>query len=81
MCDIIVLITRCLASDQSLLLNCIVIQPDSDIMGSLHDDSDNIKLHYEKQIALNPRERARILRKIDWNLLPFVTVFFLLSFL
>lgn len=48
-------------------------------MGSLHDD--DIKLNNEKQIALNPRERTRILRKIDWNLLPFVTVFFLLSFL
>ncbi|KAG1770916.1 major facilitator superfamily domain-containing protein [Suillus occidentalis] len=48
-------------------------------MGSSHDD--DIKLNYEKQIALNPRERTRILRKIDWNLLPFVTVFFLLSFL
>ncbi|KAG2107174.1 MFS general substrate transporter [Suillus discolor] len=50
-------------------------------MGSLHNDS--IKSNSEKQIVLNPspRERARILRKIDWHLLPFVTVFYLLSFL
>jgi hypothetical protein len=48
-------------------------------MGSLNDD--DIKLDSEKQIALNPKERVRILRKIDWHLLPFVTVFFLLSFL
>ncbi|KAG1736554.1 MFS general substrate transporter [Suillus lakei] len=38
-------------------------------------------LNAEKQIIFNPRERARILRKIDWYLLPFVTVFYLLSFL
>ncbi|KAG2126673.1 major facilitator superfamily domain-containing protein [Suillus cothurnatus] len=48
-------------------------------MGSLNDD--DIKLDSEKQIALNPKERVRILRKIDWHLLPLVTVFFLLSFL
>jgi hypothetical protein len=66
-----------LASNQYLISNCIVTQPD--IMRSLHDD--DIKLTSEKQIAFNPRERARILRKIDWHLLPFVTVFFLLSFL
>ncbi|KAG1845305.1 MFS general substrate transporter [Suillus subalutaceus] len=48
-------------------------------MGSLRDD--DIELDSEKQFALNPRERARILRKIDWHLLPFVTIFFLLSFL
>ncbi|KAG1866149.1 MFS general substrate transporter [Suillus subluteus] len=47
-------------------------------MGSLRDD--DIELDSEKQFALNPRERARILRKIDWHLLPFVTIFFLLSF-
>jgi len=29
----------------------------------------------------NPAERARILRKIDLHLLPFVTVFYLLAFL
>ncbi|KAG2348122.1 MFS general substrate transporter [Suillus weaverae] len=48
-------------------------------MSSLRDDG--IELNSEKKISLNPRERARILRKIDWHLLPFVTVFFLLSFL
>ncbi|KAG2061068.1 MFS general substrate transporter [Suillus hirtellus] len=56
-------------------------------MSSLHNDS--IKSNSEKQIVLNlspspslsPRDRARILRKIDWHLLPFVTVFYLLSFL
>jgi len=37
----------------------------------------------EKQIVkeLTPQERARILRKMDWHLLPFVTLFYLLSFL
>jgi len=29
----------------------------------------------------NATERARILRKIDWHLLPVVTLFYLLSFL
>lgn len=48
-------------------------------MGSLRNDS--IEFKSENQIALNLRERARILRKIDWHLLPFVTVFYLLSFL
>ncbi|KAG2132980.1 MFS general substrate transporter [Suillus clintonianus] len=48
-------------------------------MGSLYDHS--IEPNSEKQIVLNPRERARILRRIDWHLLPFVTIFFLLSFL
>lgn len=48
-------------------------------MGSLHNDS--IESNSEKRIVLDPRERARILRKIDWYLLPFVTVFYLLSFL
>ncbi|OJA20079.1 hypothetical protein AZE42_02473 [Rhizopogon vesiculosus] len=37
----------------------------------------------EKPIAeeLNPGERARILRKLDWHLLPFVSLLYLLSFL
>jgi hypothetical protein len=48
-------------------------------MGSLRNDS--IEFKSENKITLNPRERARILRKIDWHLLPFVTVFYLLSFL
>ncbi|KAG2145317.1 MFS general substrate transporter [Suillus bovinus] len=48
-------------------------------MGSSHND--NIDSNSEKQIVLDPRERTRILRKIDWHLLPFVTVFYLLSFL
>ncbi|KAG2348123.1 MFS general substrate transporter [Suillus weaverae] len=48
-------------------------------MGSLRKDS--IESNSEKQIVLNPSERARILYKIDWHLLPFVTVFYLLSFL
>ncbi|KAG1821015.1 MFS general substrate transporter [Suillus subaureus] len=48
-------------------------------MGSLRNDS--VESNSEKQIVLNPREQARILRKIDWHLLPFVTVFYLLSFL
>ncbi|KAG2075432.1 MFS general substrate transporter [Suillus decipiens] len=43
--------------------------------------SNSIKSKSEKQIASNPTERARVLRKIDWHLLPFVTVFYLLSFL
>lgn len=37
----------------------------------------------EQQIAdeLNPGERARILRKLDWHLLPFVSLLYMLSFL
>ncbi|KAJ8584568.1 MFS general substrate transporter [Rhizopogon salebrosus TDB-379] len=37
----------------------------------------------EKSIVeeLNPGERARILRKIDWHLLPFVSLLYMLSFL
>ncbi|KAJ8588252.1 MFS general substrate transporter [Rhizopogon salebrosus TDB-379] len=37
----------------------------------------------EKQVTeeLDPAERTRILRKIDWHLLPFVTLFYLLCFL
>ncbi|KAG0699255.1 major facilitator superfamily domain-containing protein [Suillus ampliporus] len=50
-------------------------------MGSLH--KDGIESNSEKQIVerLAQSERARILRKIDWHLLPFVTLFYLLSFL
>ncbi|KAG1896882.1 major facilitator superfamily domain-containing protein [Suillus fuscotomentosus] len=50
-------------------------------MSSLRNDS--IESKSEKQIVLNPspRERARILRKIDWHLLPLVTVFYLFSYL
>ncbi|KAG2369029.1 MFS general substrate transporter [Suillus spraguei] len=45
-------------------------------------NNDSIKSESEKQIVLNPtQERALILRKIDWHLLPIVTVFYLLSFL
>ncbi|KAG1871251.1 MFS general substrate transporter [Suillus subalutaceus] len=37
----------------------------------------------EKQVAeeLKPGERARILRKLDWHLLPFVSLLYMLSFL
>ncbi|KAG2061067.1 MFS general substrate transporter [Suillus hirtellus] len=50
-------------------------------MSSLRNDS--IESNSEKQIVSipSPRERARILRKIDWHLLPFVTVFYLFSYL
>jgi hypothetical protein len=30
---------------------------------------------------LDPAERMRILRKVDWHILPLVTLFYLLSFL
>jgi hypothetical protein len=46
--------------------------------GSIEANSPALE---EKQIELNPAERARILRKIDWHLIPFVTLFYLLSFL
>ncbi|KAH7920703.1 MFS general substrate transporter [Leucogyrophana mollusca] len=37
----------------------------------------------EKEVVgeLSPTERARILRKLDWHLLPFVSLLYLLSFL
>lgn len=43
----------------------------------------NYPMLEEKQIVkeLHPSERARILRKIDWHLLPFVSLFYLMSFL
>ncbi|OJA18497.1 hypothetical protein AZE42_07587, partial [Rhizopogon vesiculosus] len=49
--------------------------------GALHEGTNSDA--DEKQIIeeLNPGERARILRKIDWRLLPLVTLLFLLSFL
>ncbi|KAG1738423.1 major facilitator superfamily domain-containing protein [Suillus paluster] len=49
-------------------------------MGSLQD---NIEMIPKKQIIeeLGSEERARILRKIDWHLLPYVTLFYLLAFL
>ncbi|OAX37882.1 MFS general substrate transporter [Rhizopogon vinicolor AM-OR11-026] len=49
--------------------------------GALHEGTNSDG--DEKQIIeeLNPGERARILRKIDWHLLPLVTSLFLLSFL
>ncbi|KAG2145318.1 MFS general substrate transporter [Suillus bovinus] len=48
-------------------------------MGSSRNDS--IESNSEKQTVLGPRERTRILRKIDWHLLPFMTAFYLFSFL
>ncbi|KAG2056672.1 hypothetical protein BDR06DRAFT_970030 [Suillus hirtellus] len=52
-----------------------------DTMSSLHNDS--IESNSEKQIVLNPslRERACILHKINWHLLPFVTAVYLFSYL
>lgn len=32
-------------------------------------------------VGLSPVERARLLRKIDWHLLPLVSLLYLLSFL
>lgn len=51
---------------------------------SLHKSGIETVLHIEeKQIVeeLNPGERARILRKLDWHLLPFVSLLYMLSFL
>jgi hypothetical protein len=53
-------------------------------MGTLREDLDDTTSHLdEKQIIeeLSPAERARILRKIDWRLLPLVTPLCLFSFL
>jgi hypothetical protein len=53
-------------------------------MGSWPDGSMEADLHFkEKSIVeeLNPGERARILRKLDWHLLPFVSLLYMLSFL
>jgi len=55
-----------------------------DTAGALGEDMTHTNSQVdEKQIAqaVNPGERARILRKIDWRLLPLVTLLFLLSFL
>ena len=50
------------------------------VKGSI--DANSLVLE-EKQIVeeLDPAERGRILHKIDWHLLPFVTLFYLLAFL
>ena len=32
-------------------------------------------------VELNPAERAKLLRKLDWHLLPLVSLLYLLSFL
>ncbi|KAJ8588263.1 MFS general substrate transporter [Rhizopogon salebrosus TDB-379] len=46
-------------------------------------EKDNSLVLAQEQIVEepDPAERARILRKIDWCILPFVTLFYLLSFL
>ncbi|KAG2363325.1 MFS general substrate transporter [Suillus spraguei] len=55
---------------------------------SLRKNSVTVKTNFhvdseEKQIVeeLNPGERVRILRKLDWHLLPFVSLLYMLSFL
>jgi hypothetical protein len=66
---------------QSLLLICTTSQ---DTTGSLCKGNMEANTYLEeKPIAeeLNPGERARILRKLDWHLLPFVSLLYLLSFL
>ncbi|KAG1798490.1 major facilitator superfamily domain-containing protein [Suillus plorans] len=64
-----------------MLGGALCLEQKQDTMSSLRNDS--IESNSEKQIVLNPspRERARILRKIDWHLLPFLTVFYLFSYL
>jgi hypothetical protein len=46
-------------------------------------DEANYLVIDEKQIVkeLHPADRERILRKIDFHLLPFVSLFYLMSFL
>jgi hypothetical protein len=48
------------------------------------DSMPEAKLYQEEKSIveeLDPGERARILRKLDWHLLPFVSLLYLLSFL
>ncbi len=35
----------------------------------------------EEWVDHSEKERARVLRKMDWNLLPFISLLYLLSFL
>ena len=43
---------------------------------------DTDPINNEKGIVqLSPAERARLLRKLDWHLLPLVSLLYLLSFL
>ena len=43
---------------------------------------DTDPINSEKDIVeLSPAERARLLRKLDWHLLPLVSLLYLLSFL
>jgi hypothetical protein len=46
-------------------------------------EKDSSLVLAQKQIVeeSDPAERVRILRKIDWHILPVVTLFYLLSFL
>ncbi|KAG1751365.1 MFS general substrate transporter [Suillus paluster] len=67
--------------NQSFLSICTISQ---DSTGSLRKGSFETNFHIEaKQIVeeFNPGERARILRKLDWHLLPFVSLLYMLSFL
>ena len=50
-------------------------------MSSLPRDSGDTESRIEKDTELSPAERARILRKLDVHLLPFVSLLYLLSFL
>jgi hypothetical protein len=50
--------------------------------GSIGEANYPVQLIEEKQfVELHPAERERILRKIDLHLLPFITLFYLMSFL
>jgi hypothetical protein len=43
---------------------------------------DTDPVNNEKDIVeLSPAERARLLRKLDWHLLPLVSLLYLLAFL
>lgn len=50
--------------------------------GSANHEKDFAVVDGAKDVVeLSPAERARLLRKIDWHLLPLVSLLYLLSFL
>lgn len=49
---------------------------------TLNNDKDvDFVEHADDVVGLDPAERSRLLRKLDWHLLPLVSLLYLLCFL
>lgn len=55
--------------------------PSGDLKVGIDVDATNIKEAAIELPGLRTKEKARILRKIDWHVLPLVSLLYLLSFL